>query len=449
MSPYKILLYTNFYKLALFSCKLPYFFVRIRSEEFKAGKYMKEYQTDPFKGTFGSLENLADKISDVLSCPVTIEDQNHRLLAYSTHEDGTDPARIATIIGRRVPEKVVNSLWKDGVIPRLQESDDPVRVSSIQKVGLGDRVAVSIRKNSEVLGYIWVLEVEKKLNADDMHLLKRAAVSAKSQLLQMQIGTKKKEENRQELFWKMLTGNLPQEERILEKLHELNILPVLPAAVFILQLQEEITPALEKDILYIAAVNQKINVLLSAADSNQMLLLASPVGKEQPLELAKSFVESFFTHMKERFSISEAKGAYGSLVTSFSQVEKSYKEATSVLAVQDKLGGETLSLNGYHELGIYQFLDTIYEKQQRQGYQNEMLRSLQEYDRLHKTELYHTLETYLTLDENLNKASDVLHIHMNTLLYRLKRISEITNIDLKSPHQKIMIYLDFKLNRLF
>ena len=280
---------------------------------------MKDYQTDPFKGTFGSLENLADKISDVLSCPVTIEDHNHRLLAYSTHEDGTDPARIATIIGRRVPEKVVNSLWKDGVIPKLQESDDPVRVTSIQKVGLGDRVAVSIRKNSEVLGYIWVLEVEKKLSSDETELLKLAAVSAKSQLLQMQIGTKKKEENRQELFWKMLTGNLPKEELILEKLHELNILPVLPASVFILQLQEEISPSLEKDILYIAAVNQKINVLLSAADSNQMLMLASPVGKEPSLDLAKSFVESFFTHMKERFSVSEVKAAYGSLVTSFSR----------------------------------------------------------------------------------------------------------------------------------
>jgi DNA-binding PucR family transcriptional regulator len=153
--------------------------------------------------------------------------------------------------------------------------------------------------------------------------------------------------------------------------------------------------------------------------------------------------------MKERFSVSDIKAAYGSLVSSFSQVEKSYKEATSVIAVQERLGGETLSLNGYHELGIYQFLDAIYEKQQKQSYHNEMIRTLQEYDRLHKTELYHTLETYLTLDENLNKASDTLHIHMNTLLYRLKRIGEITNVDLKSPHQKIMIYLDFKMNRLF
>ena len=62
---------------------------------------------------------FADRISSVLGCPITIEDGNHRLLAYSTHDDTTDQARIMTIIGRRVPEKVINSLWKDGFIPAL------------------------------------------------------------------------------------------------------------------------------------------------------------------------------------------------------------------------------------------------------------------------------------------------------------------------------------------
>lgn len=70
---------------------------------------------DPFKYHFERLED-GGKISEVLQCPITIEDVNHRLLAYSTHDDRTDQARISTIIGRRVPEKVINSLWKDGTI---------------------------------------------------------------------------------------------------------------------------------------------------------------------------------------------------------------------------------------------------------------------------------------------------------------------------------------------
>src|SRR3954454_301471 len=99
---------------------------------------------DPFKTAFDSLDEFADLISEVLQCPITIEDANHRLLAYSTHDDRTDPARIATIIGRRVPEKVINALWKEGVIPALLSNRDPIRVKTVDDIGLGNRVAISV-----------------------------------------------------------------------------------------------------------------------------------------------------------------------------------------------------------------------------------------------------------------------------------------------------------------
>ncbi|MFC0186882.1 PucR family transcriptional regulator [Fictibacillus aquaticus] len=406
-------------------------------------------QTEHFKGTFGSLENLADRISDVLDCPVTIEDRNHRLLAYSTHEDSTDPARIATIIGRRVPEKVINSLWKDGVIPTLQKSGDPLRVKSINQVGLGDRVAVSIRKNEEVLGYIWVLEINKKLDEDDLEVLKQAAQAARSQLLQHQMGTKKKQENQQEFLWKLLTGNHPSEERILEKFQEISILPTLPVSVMILQFEDEVTDAREKDILYLAVVHQRIRVLLAAADGQQMILLVSSNQKDQHEQTIQEFISTCFTHMEERFSITNVKAAYGSLISRFDQTEKSYKEALNVLSIQDKFGADTLSLYGYKDLGIYQFLDVIREKQTRDGYENEVLVKLQEYDKMHRTNLYETLETYLNCDENQHHAAEHLHIHINTLMYRLKRITEITTLNLKSPEQKIMLMIDLKIRKLF
>lgn len=49
---------------------------------------------DPFKYSFDRLEDVADHISEVLQCPITIEDVNHKLLAYSTHSDCTDPADV-------------------------------------------------------------------------------------------------------------------------------------------------------------------------------------------------------------------------------------------------------------------------------------------------------------------------------------------------------------------
>ncbi|WP_026678850.1 PucR family transcriptional regulator [Fictibacillus gelatini] len=404
---------------------------------------------DPFRGTFENLETLADKISDVLNCPVTIEDSNHRLLSYSTHEGDTDPARIATIIGRRVPEKVINSLWKDGVIPKLQESDEPVRASSIEKVGLGNRVAVSIRKDSEVLGYIWVLEMNKHLTESDFELLKKAAKAAKSHLLQLQTGTKRKQEGSQEFFWKLLTGHVESEEWIIDKLHRLSILPSTPLTVLIFQFPEEINSEFEKKISYITTVNQSVKAQLSAVDGNQVILLTSPKEDAKPAAYIQSFIESFISQMKERFQATGITAGYGSIYSSYMQTEKSYKEALTVLSIKSKFANETSAIFGYNELGIYQFLDSIYKKQQASGYFNHSLKKLYDYDRLHKTNLYETLETFLNHDMNAHEAAKALHVHLNTLTYRLKRISEIGAIDLKDPNQKIMLFIDLKIQRLF
>ncbi|EIT83666.1 putative PucR family transcriptional regulator [Fictibacillus macauensis ZFHKF-1] len=405
---------------------------------------------DPFKGTFGSLENLADAISEVLHCPVTIEDANHRLLAYSTHEDSTDPARIATIIGRRVPEKVINSLWKDGAIPALQKSDEPVRVSSISKVGLGNRVAVSIRKKTEILGYIWVLEVDRHLSEHDLELLKKGAAAAKNQLLQLQTGSKRKQESRQEFFWKLLTNDSSSDLVITNELRELGLLPTVPIAVLLLRFPEDITPAIEKNVSYILSVSQSIRFQLMAIDEQDMILLAAPAKKEVLRDLLQDFITSFLQQMQERFGVEQIVAGYGGIYEHYSQTNQSYLEAQRVLHIKQRFGGTlTDDLNGYEQLGIYQFLDGIYEQQRKSSYRNRSLEKLRQYDREHHTNLMETLRVYLGVSGNSNKAAEQLHIHLNTLTYRLKRMSEIASIDFTNTNQKMMLYLDLTIEQLF
>ena len=84
------------------------------------------HSKDYFNEVYANLDEFAEKVSLLIGCPVTIEDSNHQLLAYSTHSYIMDEARILTIMGRRVPEKVINSLWKEGIIPTLLNSSEPV-----------------------------------------------------------------------------------------------------------------------------------------------------------------------------------------------------------------------------------------------------------------------------------------------------------------------------------
>ena len=62
--------------------------------------------TDPAARPGGAahddLFGLADAAAALVDAPVTIEDAHSRVLAYSSRQDVTDPARVSTIVGRRV-----------------------------------------------------------------------------------------------------------------------------------------------------------------------------------------------------------------------------------------------------------------------------------------------------------------------------------------------------------
>lgn len=413
----------------------------------KEGFNMNKPIRDPFKENFDTLEEFADRISEVLQCPITIEDSNHRLLAYSTHDERTDQARIATIIGRRVPEKVINNLWKEGIIPQLLKTDDPIRVENINEIGLGNRVAISIWKNDEVLGFIWAVEVDKTLNEEELLLLKKAATVLRNKLLQLQIRKYKREERSQEFFWKLLTGHMESKEDITQAFYDAQITPPTSFSIAVFRFQEDIMPESERQISYLLKTMHRLKIILYTIDCNDLILFLSLDSILTPLKDQHDFVTFFKDTMKERFSIEQIEASFSSMYSSYDHIAKSYNEALNVLNIKRKFPKETAHIAGYQELGIYQFLDVLLEKRTQDHFENYSLAKLNEYDLRHNSTLVETLEVFLDSDNNINDAAKVLNVHINTLSYRLKRISEIGDINLKDTNQKITLYLDIKLQK--
>nr|WP_246277188.1 PucR family transcriptional regulator [Neobacillus endophyticus] len=402
---------------------------------------------DPFKSAFDSLEEYADLISQVLMCPVTIEDANHRLLAYSTHDERTDSARISTIIGRRVPEKVINQLWKEGTIPALLKTKEPIRVKNMDEIGLGNRVAISIWKQEEVLGFIWALEINKSFTDEDFNLLKKAADAVKNKLLQLQTRKNKKEERFQEFFWKLLTGHLNDQEEIIEHFHALQISPAASFSILVFKFQENITAKEEQSISYLLKTIQSLKIILHTIDLNQLILLVSTERIENPVQELDQFSHVFITKMAERYGIRNITPASSSIYQDNKMIRKAYEETLSLLSIKDKFPAETAKIFNYQKLGIYQFFDHLLEKRKTEAYVNYSLKRLHEYDQKHHSNLVETLETFLNNDQNIHEAAKELNVHANTLNYRIKRISEIGEVDFKDPNQKMSLFIDLKLEK--
>ncbi|HDR8183493.1 TPA: PucR family transcriptional regulator [Bacillus thuringiensis] len=404
-------------------------------------------KNDSLKVTFDSLEEFADIISEILQCPITVEDVNHRLLAYSTHDERTDSARIATIMGRRVPEKVINNLWKEGVIPTLLKSSEPIHVKKIDNIGFGDRVAISIWHKEDVLGFIWALEIERSFTEKDYVLLKKAAEAVKSKLLQLQTRKNKKSERSQEFFWKLLTNHIQTNEEIIENFQVFHITPASLFNVVVFHFAKEITSEKEKQISYLLKTSEHLKILLYTIDRNKLILLTSLDNLNQHSREINNFVEKFVNMMEKRFEIKSIKPAFSSIYSDYQKISKAYKETLIVLSIKEKFPFDTANIHGYQNMGVYQLIDLLLEQRKQEEYENQALQKLHEYDCKYKSNLVETLEIFLNNDSNTSEVAKILNIHPNTLSYRLKRISEISEIDLKNVNQKMVLYLDLKLQK--
>ncbi|WP_127579012.1 PucR family transcriptional regulator [Paenibacillus koleovorans] len=400
----------------------------------------------PFDRPFESLEALADTIYEVLRCPVTIEDANHRLLAYSSHDTETDPARTATIISRRVPEQVISGLWACGAIPKLMSGDEAVRISSLDDVGLGDRVAVAIRQNEETLGYIWLLDVHGRLDESGLRQLQAAAQAAKVKLLQLRQSRHKEAEEREELFWQLLTGHYKPDVAHHSRTHAPGITLPPQSAVVLFHLPAGLERAAKQQLHYLLTTTQRVRILLHVFARDQLIALVAPSRDKGDLHGdSVEFVHTFSRLVKERFQLAPLCAAVGSLVEGYASIPASYQRAQAIVKLKLQFPDALAGVLEYEELGYYRYMPAMLEQAKALHVPHRSLRKLQAYDAEHDSGLTATLRAFLAHNSHIKETAEALHVHVNTLTYRLKRIAEIGGIDLDDMDQKVSLYLEMKI----
>lgn len=102
----------------------------------------------------------------------------------------------------------------------------------------------------------------------------------------------------------------------------------------------------------------------------------------------------------------------------------------------------TLAQSG-HTAGIWRCEDFAFDYMLTMLAEQEMthlllhpsLEYLKQYDQNNQGDLWRTLSMYLMKEQNQTDTAKALHIHINTLKYRLRRIREITGLTLENIHE--------------
>lgn len=162
--------------------------------------------------------------------------------------------------------------------------------------------------------------------------------------------------------------------------------------------------------------------------NERFVLLHSVNGKEKK-ERILYITQQLQTFFKEKYNKAVSFGI--GHVVSASNVYQSFEQAERALAVAMQTNGIVFD----DDLRLEMCLQDIKE-QTRIEFVNRTIGPI-----LEETELLDTLQTFIAQNQSFKNTADELHIHINTLHYRLKRIEQITKLNPRDFHEMTTLYL--------
>jgi DNA-binding PucR family transcriptional regulator len=120
-----------------------------------------------------------------------------------------------------------------------------------------------------------------------------------------------------------------------------------------------------------------------------------------------------------------------------SEVAGAFAQARRTVGTLRRLGrhGQVVA---FEDLGIHRLLLQVPDLEELRSFAREVLGALTAHEARHRSGLARTLAAYLRENGSLQRAARELHVHPNTVTYRLNRVEGITGLDLDRYQDRLM-----------
>jgi hypothetical protein len=119
------------------------------------------------------------------------------------------------------------------------------------------------------------------------------------------------------------------------------------------------------------------------------------------------------------------------------EIARSYDQAHRTTQTLWRLG-RIGAASAFEDLGIHRLLLQVPDLNELRSFAREVLGKLSEHEHEHKSEYLATLACYFRENNSPQRASRLLHVHPNTVAYRIKRIEEITGLKLDNYRDRLI-----------
>jgi hypothetical protein len=401
----------------------------------------------------GDLFALANAIATLLDAPVTIEDRNSRVLAFSGRQYEADPSRIETILGRQVPERFARLLDERGVFEALYRSDRPIDVEPINGNDPGwaiPRVALAVRAGDEVLGSIWAA-VRSPLSTERNQALCDAAKLVALHLLRLRAGADVERRLRADLVATALEaapgaadavarlGLAGQASLVLALAPQESGKGTGPTATHA-RLVAERQRIADAFAMHLSAVYPRSAAAL--IDDVAYAIVAvrrdQADAEERAVRVAREFLHRIGGSRRLLVGV-------GSVAADTRDLSRSRDGADRALRVL-RLGSSSQPIARIADVNIEALMVDLGDLAKARGDRaTGPVARLMEYDSRRNMNLVETLRAWLDAFGDVATASASLYTHPNTFRYRLRRLSEIGGIDLTDPSARFAAMVELRL----
>ncbi|MEV0371211.1 helix-turn-helix domain-containing protein [Streptomyces sp. NPDC050636] len=395
----------------------------------------------------GDLFSLAQTTAILTGGIVSIEDTANRVLAYSrsADQDEVDDLRRLSILGWHGPEGYLAKLREWGVFQRLRTSDDVINIDGDPELGIRRRLAVAIRSGDRQLGTIWVQEGSTPLTErSEQALLGAARVAA------LHLVRRRRELSADLTLTRTLSAGLLEGSTGPQPLaSHLGLDAFRPAAVlgFSYGTAEatgpELTRAEVTNLISVHTAARHRAALVTEVD-HRIYVLLPQLPRSIDIGALRSWGQDIADAARRHLGLS-LRGSVGCIVPGLGEVPESRREADRILdaMVNVDVATTVAALPDIQaEVLVSEMLALLAA---RPDMRDPRLTAVVAHDSRHQGQLAESILAYLNSFGDVRAAAAQLHVHPNTLRYRIRRAEQLTGLDLSRPDQRLLAMLQLRL----
>lgn len=206
------------------------------------------------------------------------------------------------------------------------------------------------------------------------------------------------------------------------------------------QWHESMIHYIKEEIFYAA---QSLNKQIMITSQDDQLLIYLEIMLDSKNESVTNFldlVDRRLRNLLPKVVISWGIGNYNEDITGFKESYQNAKIALNISRNKKGIGNRVM----YENTRIDRVLLSLYQNPEMQDIIKSVIEPLVEYNEQRNLDLINTISTYTRYQGNVSQTARALFLHRQSLLYRLRKIEELTGLSLVDPDDLFLLDLCIK-----